>query len=144
MATKNGNETKAYYGTAGTAANTELTGILEDSMPNSSIEADVTTKGATFKLTDVVLHDATISFKLLWDQANAGHVAIKTAYEGKSALSMIWMDGPKNVNTSYGIGGDFKVTQFERGAPIEGKLTYDCTVKPTPSSANAVAWMTGS
>lgn len=138
MANRDGNLTKAYYGNAGAEATNELTGISEDSIPTTGVEAEVTTKGAIFKQYATVMHDAPCTFKILWDSANAGHTALRTAHEDKTLISLLFLDGAKNVAGHYGIGGDFTVTGFERDAPIEGKLAYSVTVKPGQSSAYPV------
>ncbi len=140
MSEINGTDTKAYYGNAGAEASTELTGIVTDSLDDSAVEADVTTKGVAVKQYATVMHDLPVSFTILFDTANAGHTALRTAYQNKTLISLLFLEGPKNVAGNKGFGGDFTVTQFKRGAPIEGKVTYDVVAKPGRSTAYPVTW----
>lgn len=142
MAIYDGNATKAYHGSAGAEATTELADITEDSLSLTGVETEVTVKGSSTKQYAVVNFDLSVTFTLLYDPAIAGHLAIRTAFEGKSLISLLFLDGPKNVAGHKGIGGDFTITQFERGAPLDGKVTYNVTAKPGKSSAYPVAFRT--
>jgi predicted secreted protein len=144
MATYDGLLTKAYAGAAGSEATTELTGILDDTISQAGVEADVTTKGSATKIYAVVNHDISVSFTLLYDPAVTQHAAIRTAYEGKGLISLLFLDGPKNVAGHKGVGGDFIITQFDRAAPIDGKVAYSVTAKPGLSSAYPVAFRASS
>ena len=140
MANQDGIGTYAYYGTAGAEAATSLTDIVEDSLDIAGVETEVTVKGVAVKQYAVVCHDMPVTFTLLWDGANAGHAAVRTAFEGKSLISLLFLEGAKNVAGHKGVGGDFTVTGFTRSAPIDGRITYQVTAKPGKSSAYPVAF----
>ncbi len=144
MANQDGISTKAYYGAAGVEATTELTGIVEDSIDASGVETEVTTKGASTKQYAVVNHDLPVTFRLLYDGSNTGHADIRTAFEGKSLISLLFLEGAKNVAGHKGVGGDYAITQFQRDAPLDGKITYAVTAKPGLSTAYPVAFRTSS
>ncbi len=140
MANKYGLKTVAYYGAAGAEATTELTGIIEDNLDHSGTEVEVTTKGTGVKSKqyDVVNHDLPVGWTLLWDGANAGHAAVMAAWQGKTKISLLFLDGAKNVAGHLGIGGDFVITNCQRGADKDGRLTYAFTAKPSDSTAYPV------
>lgn len=140
MANQDGIGTYAYYGNAGAEATTQLTDIVEDSLDVVGVETEVTTKGSTTRQYAVVNFDMPVTFTLLWDGSNAGHTAIRTAFEGKSLISLLFLEGAKNVAGHKGIGGDFVITGFVRSAPIDGRITYQVTAKPGKSSAYPVAF----
>ena len=130
MAVKLGLDCKAYYGTAGSTAATELTNCKDVTLNLEKGEADVTTRGSTWRLTVGTLKDASVDFTMLWDDTDAGFIAIKDAFFNSTNIALAFLDGA----AGEGLDADFSILKFTRNEPLEEAVTVDISVKPTYST----------
>ncbi len=128
---------KAYYGTAGSTANTELTNVKDVTLTLESGEADTTTRAAqgwrTYKAT---LKEGSVEFEMIYDTTDAGFTAIKNAYFNNTAIALAFLDG----EGGHGLDADFTISQFSRNESLEEAMTVSVTAKPTYST-RAPAWV---
>lgn len=131
MSLVDGWDCKLYYGTAGDQATTLLDNVKDGTLSLGAAEADVSVRGTAFDLTAVVRHAVSFSFDLLYVFGDTGFAALETAYKTRAAIALLIADGAKMTPGVRGVDGDFVVTQFDRNEPLDGKITYSVTVKPT-------------
>ena len=131
---------KAYYGTAGSTATTEVENIRDITLNLNKDEADVTTRGANgWKLTVGTLKNGSIDSSIVWDDEDAFFTAIKNAYFNDTPIAMLFLD----KENGQGLDADFSVTNFTRNENLPEALTADITLKPTYSTRYP-AWTEGS
>lgn len=127
-----GMNAKIYYGTA--EANLgdliELTNVRDVTLTLDAGEADVTTRANSgWRATAATLRECSIEFEMVWKPADAGFVAIKTAFLAGSTLELAALDGGKAVAGSQGPKGSFSITSFSRPEPLEEAITCSVTAK---------------
>lgn len=152
MAVHRGLDAKLYYLTTGTRAAWPSTGDPDDiseidrvkdvTLTTTDVEADTTTRASGgFKETEPVLTDASISFDIPWDPSNTAFAALLAAYQGRTALGIACLDQASTVTGARGLWADMKITQFDRGEPLEDIQMATVTMKPA-HSAVAPEWVT--
>jgi len=133
------------YRNAGTYAApdwNEMPNVKDLTLNLESGEADVTTRGNNgWRATVATLKDGSIEFEMVWDTADAGFTAIKTAWFDNTPIEFAIMDGPVTEAGSQGLRASFSVTKFSRNEPLEEALSVSVTAKPTYAE-NAPEWMT--
>ncbi|MBW7905466.1 MAG: phage tail protein [Phycisphaerae bacterium] len=134
MPIKLGMEAKIYYkvgGQGGGGAWTELTNVRDVTLSLETGEADVTTRAnAGWRATVATLKDASVEFEMVWDTADAGFTAIKTAYLTNAPIGFQVRDGAGG----QGLQADFMITQFSRSEPLEEAISVSVTSKVTYST----------
>jgi len=138
MSYKLGLEAKLFHGAAGATAATEMKNVKDVTLNLESSEADITTRASNgWKVTAAALKEASVEWTMVWDTADAGFTAVKTAYFGNTALGLFVSDG-----AGSGLDADFIVTGFSREEPLEEAITVKVTAKPTYLT-RAPAWKDG-
>jgi len=136
--TKTGFDHNLYRGTAGSAATTKMTNVIDINDEDSRTDIDDTTHGSGgFKSHKVGLRDLGLTFNMLKDGTNADYVAVRTAYAAGTALSFAITDGAGD-----GIDADYVITDFKKGMPIDDKATVDVTIKVTTATRAPVVLTT--
>lgn len=137
MASVLGMNCKAYYGDAGSTADTEITNIRDVTINLETGEADVTTRGNSgWRATAATLKDGSVEFEMVWDTSDAAFTAIQTAWSASTAIALAFLDG----ESGSGLDADFVITNFSRAEPLEEAVTVSVTAKPTYST-RAPAWV---
>jgi len=128
---------KAYYGTAGSTASTELTNVRDVTINLETGEADVTTRGNSgWRATAATLKEGSVEFEMIWqDGGDAGFTAIETAWTNATAIALAFLDGAGGS----GLDADFTITNFSRSEPLEDAVKVSVTAKPTYST-RAPSW----
>ena len=127
MGYKLGLEAKLFHGAAGATASTEMKNVKDLTLDLSSGEADITTRATNgWRATAATLKEASLEWQMLWDPADTGFTAIKTAYFGNAPLALFVSDGD-----GCGLDADFAITGFSREEPLEEAQTVKVTAKPT-------------
>ncbi len=131
MATyKLGFEPKMYIGTAGSAPSTELKTVKDVEVNLSSGEVDVTARASgAFKVYIPGMIDLSISFNILADSSNDNLATIRSAYFGRTAISV-----KIELGDGYAFQSDAIITEFNNSQSTEGAVTYAVTLKPTITS----------
>ena len=138
MSKKLGMEAKLYFdatpladGPSG-ATWTELTLAKDVTLNLDAGESDVTTRGnAGWRATRAALRAGSIEFELAWDASDTGLEAIRDAYLGGNEIALAAMDGNVATVGSEGLAGNFVITAFNRGEPLEDAITVSVTAKPS-------------
>lgn len=137
MGIKRGLDCKAYYGTAGAAADTELVNVTDVNVNLETATADVTTRGGNgWRHTIATLKNGTVEFEMIADDEDLGYVAIEEAYFAGTAISLAFLNGADGA----GVSGDFSVTNFSQTQGLEEAVKVSVTVEPTYSTTNQVHW----
>ena len=121
-----GMNAKLYFGTAGTAAATEMSNVRDVTLTLEAGEADVTTRANQgWRATAPTLRECTAEFEMVWDPTDAGFSAIKNAFltAGLVALKILDQAG------GQGPDGDFAITSFSRNEALEEAITVSVTAK---------------
>jgi hypothetical protein len=132
-----GMNAKLYHGVAGGPAASELTNVRNLTLNLEAGEADVTTRANSgWRATAPTLRECAVDFEMVWDPADTGFSAIKTAFltNGLIALKVLDQAG------GQGPDGDFSITSFTRSEDLEEALTVSVTAK----LAVFRAWVEGS
>lgn len=94
-------------------------------------EADATTRANSgWEAVVATLKKAAVEVELLWDTADAGFDALKTAFLNDSTIGLQVLD----ETSGEGLQADFIVMNFPREEPIDGVQAVSCTLKPTYSA----------
>jgi hypothetical protein len=127
------------YGTAGTRANSNLTNVRNVTLNLETGESDVTTRANNgWRATVATLKDASLEWEMVWEAGDAGFNAIKSAFLGNSAISLLALSSA----TGEGLDADFMITNFTREEPLEEAIMVSVTAKPTLST-RAPSWYSG-
>lgn len=141
MASSLGMNGKAYYGTAGTTASTELTNITDVTLNLETGAADVTTRGNNgWRATVATLKDGTAEFEMIYDPDDAGFIAIQAAWAASTPIALLFL----NASGGSGLDADFVITNFSRSEPLEEAMKVSVTAKPTYSTRAPVWGAVGS
>lgn len=148
MPIKLGLDAKLYYKVGGQAAAAAWTllGIAKDvTLTIDASEADVTTRAnAGWKAVVGALKDASVECEMVYDSADAGLTALRTAFLTNVVIGIRVLDGlipVTGTNGTQGLSADMTVTKFENPQPLDEALTVKVTIKPT-YSATPPAWIT--
>ena len=123
---------KLYYGdeAALLAAMTELANVRDVTVTQEKGEADVTTRGNSgYRATAGTLKECTIEWQMLFKPDDAAFQAVRDAYYNNTLLALCPLSGPRETSKSEGIKGDFAITGFTKGEPLEEAQTVDVTAK---------------
>lgn len=130
-----GMNSKVYQGAAGAelATLTELTNVKDVTVTLEAGEADVTTRANSgWRATAATLRECTVEFEMLWQSADTGFQAVKTAFLESDRIRLAVLTGPKDVADSEGPMGDFAITGFTRSEPLEEAVSVSVTAKAAP------------
>jgi hypothetical protein len=126
-------------GQAGAGAWVELTNVKDVTLSLETGEADVSTRANNgWRATVATLKDASVEFEMVWDTADAGFTAIRTAFLTNAVIGFQVLDG----DSGQGLQADFMITAFSRSEPLEEAVSVSVTAKPT-YSATAPTWIGG-
>ncbi|HSV28700.1 MAG TPA: hypothetical protein VLL76_04050 [Candidatus Omnitrophota bacterium] len=140
MAFKLGKDCKFYFISAPLAAVATgseqwvLTGNVRDvAVDRSTGTADMTTRGnAGYRQRAATLKEATITFEMLKDGADAAFQAFQAAYDTSSEIAVAAMDGlmsPGAGNSSSGLTGNFTVSDFSESQELEESVKISVTLQ---------------
>ena len=127
-----GMNAKIYQGPAGTvlASLTEMGNVKDVTLNLEAGEADVTTRANQgWRATAPTLRECTAEFEMLWKPGDAGFDAIKTAYLTSGTLRLAVLTGDQLAEGTEGPVGDFSITNFSRGEPLEEAVMVSVTAK---------------
>lgn len=103
--------------------------------------ADVTTRGNNgWRAKIGVLRDATVSFKMIWDETDAAMGILMTSFMANVSptnqveAAILDKDGK-------GLEATFSVTKFARNEPLEEAMTVDVEMTPTYDPTHAPQWI---
>ena len=121
-----GMNAKLYYGAAGATAATEMGNVKDVTLTLEAGEADVTTRANQgWRATVPTLRECTVEFEMVWDPADAGFTAIKTAFLTAGLIALKVLD----ETGGQGPDGDFAITSFSRNEALEEAITVSVTAK---------------
>lgn len=142
MGIRLGLEAKLYHNTADfTGTMAELKNVKDLTLNIEAGEADATTRGNNgWRATLATLKDGSIEFEMVWDTADAGFNAIRTAFFNRSAIGFAILDGDIADTGTQGLKAAMAITNFSRNEPLEEAITVSVTAKPTYSD-NPPEWM---
>ncbi|UDQ96816.1 hypothetical protein AAEX28_07095 [Lentisphaerota bacterium WC36G] len=127
--------TKAFkcqlrIGDAGTKPTGDGIASVTEVKVNSSREMlDVTTRGNNGSKTYIPgLKDCSMDFSLLKDLSDENFKKVQNAYEAGTAIAAFADDGDGN-----GVDGDWYVEKMDESQDLDGKISYDTSLKPSPS-----------
>lgn len=131
MSGKIGLNAKLYYKEIGMDAAgdwTELSPVKDVTLNMEKAQADLSTRGNTWRAFKSGLKDATVEFELVWDPDDAGFEAIHDAFFNDNKIGLSIMDGA--IATGNGLQADFEIVTFNRNEPLEEGITANVTAKP--------------
>jgi hypothetical protein len=143
MSVKIGLEGKLFRNTATYEAPTwvEMKNVKDLTLSVEAGEADATTRGNNgWKATLATLKDGSIEFDMVWDTADAGFTAIRTAFFANTPIEFAVLDGNVATAGTQGLRASMAITKFSRNEPLEEAMTVSVTAKPTYSE-HPPEWM---
>jgi len=121
-----GMNAKMYHGTAGTTAATEAGNIRDANLNMETGESDVTTRANNgWRATAATLKECTVDFEMVWNPSDPFFTAIKNAFLQSKPLALKILD----KTGGQGPDGDFSITSFSRGEPLEEAIIVNVTAK---------------
>ena len=138
-------DAKAYRNTASYGSPTwDLISNIRDLTLNVTKDAvDITTRasGGWREFADG-LKDASITFGMVWDTADADFTAIRTAFTGNTAIEFLILDGLSATTGSQGLRVTCMVSGFTRNETLGEALMVDVEIRPVKNANAAPAWYT--
>lgn len=119
---------------AGMAAKTwiEVSNIRDLTQNLETGEADVTTRANSgWHQTLATLKDGSLEFEMVWDTTDANFATFRTAWLYSQEIAVAAMSGDITVNGEEGLAGNFTVTNFTRGEPLDDAIKVNVTLKPS-------------
>ncbi len=127
-------------GIAGGGSWTALTNIRDLTLGLTTGVADMTTRANNgWRAQIATLREATINWDMVWDTADAGFTAIKTAFLTNAVIGLQIYDG--SAEGSQGLQADVMITGFERDESLEEGMKVSVTAV-IAYSATAPTWET--
>jgi hypothetical protein len=123
-----------YYGAADTilASLTVLDQTRDVTLNLSAGEADVTTRANSgWRATAATLREATVEFEMVWKPGDTGFEAIRDAFLTNGVIELAVLDQLRTVSGAQGPKGNFSITSFSRGEPLEDAIITSVTAKMT-------------
>lgn len=121
-----GMNARIMYGVAGAAATTPMNNVRDVTLTMEAGEADVTTRANQgWRATAPTLRECTVEFEMVWDPADDGFTAIRTAFLSAGLIALRVLDRPNG----QGPCGDFAITSFSRSEALEEAITVSVTAK---------------
>ena len=129
-------------GSGGYSSGTLVNNCMDLTLKLEKNTADVTTRGNNGWRAKVgVLRDATVSFKMIWDETDPAMLIVMNAFMANVApdnqieAAILDKDGK-------GLEGSFAVTSFSRNEPLEEAMTIDVEITPTYDLSHPPQWIT--
>jgi len=134
MGMKLGKDAVGYYhATAGTALSgmtAMLTGVRDVQLSMGAGSAKTSTRGGGGWETELpTIRTLAVSLKIPLDPTDAGYIALMTAFTTGARIAGAFLTDAKSVAGAEGPVGDFSVTKFDRGEPLDGVLEVDVELK---------------
>jgi hypothetical protein len=143
MSVKIGLEGKLFRNTATYEAPTwvEMKNVKDLTLSVEAGEADATTRGNNgWKATLATLKDGSIEFDMVWDTADAGFTAVRTAFFSNAPIEFAVLDGNVATAGTQGLRASMAITKFSRNEPLEEAMSVSVVAKPTYSE-HPPEWM---
>ena len=138
---RTGLDCKLYVGTAlltSADASTQSGSWVESTIArdvttgNEKAEADISSRGSTYRQRKTTLKDAPIEGELVYDTDDYTFQAMRDAYNNNTELAMAAMDRGITTVGAQGLAGNFEILSFVRNEPLEGGVTI--TFRAVPSA----------
>lgn len=137
-----GNQFKCYINSDSPYDNSptwvEFTNIKDLTVNGGAALADVSTRGAIYRLQDVPLLEVTVDWQSVYDAADTSLQEVEAAYHTRGYVELLFLDGSIGTTGSRGLRGMFKVSKFQENEPLEDAGTVDISVVPANYTGNIV------
>jgi len=110
-----------------TVGNSEVTVARDVTVELGGSEVDVSARESDVKQYVLALKDITISGTAVYDPANGGIAAMENSWNNGTPIEVTVSD----PTLSY--SGKWVCTKLSQPQPLEGVMTIDFTLKPTPN-----------
>ena len=133
------------------SAYAELKNVSDLTITNTATSVQVSRKGdngVTMEIPAQITRSISVTLRgiRLAEVDSQDVFAISAAFELRTKLNMLFLDGTAATDNAFGWAGDWHVTQFNRSEQDNGDVNFAVTCVPAPSAANAVraVWVDGS
>jgi hypothetical protein len=124
-----------YRGTAGTEAATLVPNIKDVELNLEYEQVDATTReSGEWGAKENTIKNASIATTVKWKKGDPHFEAFRDAYMSNTAISVLVMDGPKDVVGNQGFDADCKVSKFNVKQMIKDIVWVDLALEPAPST----------
>jgi hypothetical protein len=128
-------DAKAYYGTAGSSAATELATVGDVDVSITKAEAKTPRRGCSWTLVRGTLKEMEVTFTIQDNPEDAALATLTAAFIAGTAMAFKFLD----TTSGEGPDADFEIMSMKRSEKIEEAVAYDFTIKPT-WSGRAPTW----
>lgn len=142
-----GEDAKLYRntGTYGSPTWDAVNGVQDLTLNQTKDKIELNTRGGGgYKEYVDGLIDVSISFSMIWDSSDADLQAFLDAFNNKTAVEVLCLDGPSATAGSEGIRFTAMVSSAPRNEPLSGALTIDFELSPVKNANAAPAWYVAS
>jgi len=138
MALKIGQAFYLYYnaGTYGSPTWTLINTVKDVSVNIKHDEVDSSSRASRTKTAAPGLKELSIEFTILQDTANSAYQAILDAFNGRTAIEFLALDGILATAANEGPRAICKVFDFSRGEPLNDLSTNNVVAKPCYDASN--------
>ena len=109
----------------------EIDNAKDVSLQLDNDQADISTRGSTWKATAPTMKDASIETEMLWKPSDPAFAAVLDAWLNNKEIGIAAMTGDITVAGSQGLAGNSVVTSFKRNEPLGEAVTVSVTLKPS-------------
>lgn len=136
-----GKDCALYIGAAGSEAGTLVGNVRDLTLRKSrnEVEAGARDSGSVEEfVTSLKSYEISFTLRVRLDDPN--YETLDDAYDSGDPIAALCLTAPKTVANAKGIDGDFVVTSFVESQPLNGIVTVDVSLKPTPSTRVVSRW----
>ncbi|MCY2968422.1 MAG: hypothetical protein NT069_33155 [Planctomycetota bacterium] len=120
-----------------------MTILRNTTIDRSYEEWDATTRAAQGeKQTEPTLRVQAIETEIVWDSTDANCTAILTAFNARTSLELVFLDGAISGASSQGLRAKFKVFGLPRSEELASGMTLKVSLKPCYEITNLPTWAT--
>lgn len=120
----------------------KVQGVVDIDMPFSMTEADVSTRDCDFKLSEATLAEASITFNLIYNDANTTFETLRLAAVARTKILIAITDGPIATTGTKGFKFIGQIFDFPWSQKLTDKQEFSVTVKPTEHGSDVPVWFT--
>jgi hypothetical protein len=135
----------AYYnaGSFGSPTWTVIDPIRDLTLPLEDEDVDASSRGSLgWKETEPGMADGSVEWDMLYGQTDTAFAALQAAYNGRTTIQLLILDGPQSTAGSQGLNAIMKINKFARKEELKGAVMTELKASPAKNASAAPSWYT--
>lgn len=129
-------------GTAGSPTWNPIAGAQDVTLAATADAQEISTRASRIREYLAGMLDFTVSFTLPYDTADDDYLALRDAFFNGTPLDLAVSDGPIATSGTQYYRFGFVVSDFSRSEPLNGAVTVNVELKPSPMTGVTPAFVT--